>query len=76
MVSPEKLEVIARRFVVDMLLEAQERYWKTRAADFEKVGTPACDEIARACRAKAVLCREESEGEWADLLAVELGDAA
>lgn len=74
--SPETLETLARRFVVDMLLEAQESYWLRRADDFAKVGTPECDEIARACRAKAFLCREESADEWAGLLAVELGEVA
>ena len=76
MVSPETLETLARRFVVDMLLEAEELYWLRRSDDFAKVGTPACDEIAKACRAKASLCREESTEEWAQLLALELGEAA
>jgi hypothetical protein len=75
-VSPETLETIARRFVIDMLLEAQESYWRRRAEDFAKVGTARCDEIAQACRNKATLCREESADEWAELLAVELGDVA
>lgn len=70
------LETIARRFAVDVLLEAQESYWLRRADDFTRVGTPKCDEIAQACRNKATLCREESEDEWAELLAVELGDDA
>lgn len=74
--SPELLDQIARRFVIDMLLEAQESYWLRRADDFAKVGTPKCDAIAQACRSKALLCREESADEWAELLAVELGDAA
>lgn len=74
--SPEKLEQIARRFVIDMLLEAEESYWLRRADDFAKVGTPACDEIARACRNKAMLCREDSREGFRALLAVELGDAA
>ena len=75
MIAPERLEQIARRFVVDMLLEASSAYWLRRAEDFAKVGTPACDEIARACRNKAALCRED-ENEWRELLAVELGDVA
>ena len=74
--SPETLETIARRMVLDILLESQEAYWLRRARDFAKVGTPACDEIARACRARASLCREESADEWAELLAVELGEVA
>jgi hypothetical protein len=75
-VTPETLETIARRFVIDMLLEAQESYWLRRAEAFAKVGTSSALEIARACRNKAVLCREESADEWAELLAVELGDVA
>lgn len=75
MTHPEKLDQIARRFVIDMLLEASAAYWLRRAEDFANVGTPACDEIARACRNKAALCRDD-EREWADLLAVELGDVA
>lgn len=75
MTTPEKLEQIARRFVIDLMLETTSRYWLRRAADFAAVGTPACDEIAQACRNKAALCRED-ESEWRALLAVELGDAA
>ena len=74
--TPETLETIARGFIIDMLLQAQESYWLRRAEDFAKVGTPKCDEIAQACRNKALLCREESADEWAELLAVEPGDAA
>ncbi|WP_210441505.1 hypothetical protein [Nocardioides xinjiangensis] len=74
--APETLEQIAHRFVIDMLLQAQESYWLRRAEDFAKVGTPHADEIAQACRNKAILCREESTDEWAELLAVELGDVA
>lgn len=74
--TPETLETISRRFVVDVLLAAQERHWLKRAHDFAKVGTPECDEIAKACRAKALLCREESADEWSELLALELGDVA
>lgn len=73
---PEILETIARRCVIDMLLEAQESYWLRRAEDFAKVGTPRCDVVAEACRNKALLCREESADEWAGLLALELGDVA
>lgn len=73
--TPETLEQIARRFVVDMLLESTERYWLRRAHDFAKVGTPACDEIARACRLKASLVAQESDA-WSELLAAELGDVA
>lgn len=72
--SPDRIDTIARLVIVDILLEAQEAYWLRRAMDFAGVGTPACDEIARACRAKATLCRGEGAHEWSQLLAVELGD--
>ncbi|WP_297625685.1 hypothetical protein [Nocardioides sp.] len=62
--------------VLDLMLECSERYWLKRAGDFDKVGTPACAEIAKACRAKASLCRHENADEWADLLAAELGEVA
>lgn len=74
--TPELIDQLARRFVIDMLLEAQESYWLKRAEDFAKVRTPECDQIAQACRNKALLCRDEHAGEWAGLLATELGDAA
>ena len=74
--TPERIDRLATSMVLDILLNAQESYWLKRADDFSEVGTPACDAIARACRHKATLCREESEGEWAELLAVELGDVA
>lgn len=73
---PEVLECAAHRLLVDILLEADERYWMKRAKDFAKVGTPDCDEIARACRAKAAVCRRENADEWAELLAAETSDAA
>ena len=75
MTTPEKLEQIAHRFVIDLLLETSSNYWLRRSENFANVGTPECDEIARACRNKAALCRED-ESEWAELLAHELGDAA
>lgn len=74
--SPEKIDRLAQSMLVDLLLDSQERYWLKRADDFAKVGTPACDEIARACRAKATRCREEYAREWSHLLAIELGDVA
>lgn len=74
--SPEQIDRLACLTILDILLEAQESYWRKRADDFARVGTPACHEIAKACRAKATLCREESADEWAELLALELGEAA
>lgn len=73
--SPEKIDRLAQLLIIDLLLESSAKYWLKRADDFAAVGTPACDEIARACRAKAHLCREEGSGEWSELLAVELGAA-
>lgn len=74
--SPETIDRLATLMILDILLEAQESYWVKRSNDFAKVGTPACDAIAKACKAKASLCCEESADEWAELLAIELGDAA
>ncbi len=73
---PEKLDQIARRMLVDILLEADERYWFRRADDFAKVGTPGCDEIARACRAKAEMCSREDADVWAEMLAAETSGAS
>ena len=42
-----------RRVLQDALNEACADYWRRRAEDFEKVGTPECDEIAQACRHRA-----------------------
>jgi len=44
-----------RRVMQDALNEASGAYWERRAATFEAVGTPACDEIAQACRNRATL---------------------
>ncbi len=72
--TPQKLDQIARRMLVDILLEADGRYWLKRAEDFAKAG---CDEIARACRAKAQVCRwSENVDEWAEMLDAELADVA
>ena len=74
--NPEKIDRLACLMILDLLLESSERHWLKRADDFAKVGTPSCDEISRACQSKARLCREESEQEWAELLALELGEVA
>jgi hypothetical protein len=76
-VTPEQIDRLACLMVIDALLEGSARYWLKRADDFAMVGTPKCDEIAQACRNKAVMCREDDErDEWAALLALELGDVA
>lgn len=49
----EHVEHFQRRVLADALQEATVAYWRRRAAVFERVGTPACDEIAKACLSKA-----------------------
>jgi hypothetical protein len=43
------------RVAQDALNEATSGYWLDRAVTFAAVGTPACDEIAQACRNRAVV---------------------
>ena len=43
------------RVLQDAYLEASAAYWLRRAETFARVGTPACDEIAQACRNRATL---------------------
>lgn len=77
--TPETIERLARLAIIDALLEGSARYWLKRAEDFDRVGNAKCDEIARACRNKAALIRNDEtpdRAEWADLLALELGDVA
>lgn len=49
------IEHFRSRVLQDALNEATAAYWKRRAATFARVGTPACDEIAAACRARAAV---------------------
>ncbi len=64
------------RVLQDAWLEATESYWLRRAAAFDAVGTPACDEIAQACRNRATLA-EVSVTEFAEtLMAMANGAAA
>lgn len=44
-----------RRVLQDAWIEATAAYWLRRAEIFDAVGTPACDEIAQACRNRATL---------------------
>ncbi|RYC14565.1 hypothetical protein [Nocardioides zhouii] len=74
--SPELIDRLATSMIIEILLNAQESYWLKRADDFAKVGNARCDIIAAACHAKATRCREEYADEWAELLALELGDVA
>ena len=52
---PEHLEHFRARVLQDALNEATAAYWQRRAEAFAAVGTPACDEIAQACRNRARL---------------------
>lgn len=74
--SPEQIDRLTTLAIIDALLSSSAKHWEKRARDFDAVGTPDCDAIARACRNKATLCRDESADEWAELLALELGDVA
>ena len=51
----DEVEHFRRRVLQDALNEACAAYWIRRAEDFEKVGTSACDEVAKACRHRAEL---------------------
>ena len=53
----EYVEGFRERVLQDALAEATSHYWMRRAADFAAVGTPACDEIAQACRNAAAFAR-------------------
>lgn len=48
-----------KRLLLDCLTEATAAYWQRRAESFAAVGTPSCDEIARACRARAAVAAFE-----------------
>jgi hypothetical protein len=70
----EDVEHFNRRCLQAALNAACSSYWLRRAEDFAKVGTPACDEIAQACRHKAELSLVG--GSWPeidDVLAEALG---
>lgn len=47
-----------RRVIQDAITEASAAYWDRRAATFARVGTPACDQTALACRRHAWLLRD------------------
>ena len=55
---PTHLEHFRLRVLQHALLEATTSYWTRRAAQFDQVGNPACDEVAQACRHHATLLRE------------------
>jgi hypothetical protein len=57
----EYLEHFRKRVLQDAFAEATSSYWLRRSRAFAAVGTPACDEIAQACRnaAKMALLQDE-----------------
>ena len=52
---PAYVDHFRGRVLQDALAEATAAYWTKRADQFAGVGTPACDEIAQACRNRAAL---------------------
>jgi hypothetical protein len=46
------------RVLQDALAEATAAYWERRAVAFDAIGTPACDDVALACRRYAWLLRD------------------
>lgn len=69
----DELERFSRRLLYDCLLEQSRAYWIRRAEAFDAVGTPACDEIAQACRNRAEVSRLGGDArEFADLIREEL----
>lgn len=62
------------RVLADALLEATSSYWLRRADTFDTVGTPACDDIALACRRHAELIADTGlDAESEQLLAAITG---
>lgn len=70
---PEYVEHMRARVLQDALAEASASYWRRRAETFAAVGTPACDEIAQACRNRATL---SLPGEYRKLAEIALRDAS
>jgi hypothetical protein len=70
------VEHFQRRVLEDALNEACSAYWLRRADDFAKVGTPACDEIAQACRHRAELALVGGDWPEIDDVLSETGGAA
>lgn len=50
---PEYVAHFRYRVLQEALATATAAYWERRAKAFDAVGTPACDEIAQACRNRA-----------------------
>ncbi len=79
LVTPEQIDRLACLAIIDALLEGSAKYWLKRADDFANVGTAKCDAIAQASRDQAELLRRDDSAErdeWAELLALELGEVA
>lgn len=47
----------ARRLILECLQESSALWWERRAVQFERVGNERCDEVADACRNKALFLR-------------------
>ena len=60
-VLADYIETIQRRMLQDIWLEADRAYWLRRARTFAAVGTPACNQIAQACRNRATLTLWDSD---------------
>ena len=53
-------EQVRRRAVQEAISAATADYWRRRAEDFRRVGTPQCDQIALACLRKAAFLEWEA----------------
>ena len=69
----EHVEHVQHRVVQEALATATAAYWNRRAEDFQRVGTPECDEVAEACRNRA---RVALDGDVAEFYADLWGDAS
>ena len=47
------IDQFGRRLIQDAMTQATAAHWRRRAAEFAAVGNERCDEIARACTARA-----------------------
>lgn len=67
----EYVDHFRERVLQDALNEATASYWARRSATFDRVGNERCDEVARACRARAsvsLLQGDYTEVELLDVL--------
>ena len=56
------LDHFRARILQDAMAEAEVDYWLSRAETFAAVGSAKCDEIAQACRNKALFLYAEARG--------------